>query len=288
MDLTVKTLIDIGDVDYTLVYAWSDNKNVAPEDSEFKVADLEGEGRIREITVYSNVSNEGNYYLWVRAVVGEIEKEQCFGPYAIKDHTMLAEVTWNSSWSDAGFLGNATVKRALVKSITIKNSLDGHSKDDANTWDVTANKNGKYLAWYEGDETNGYDVIIAGEGGVVTNSRPAYLFRNIGSGIENGEVTITGLENLDTGLVTGSMEYMFDNCKATSLNLSNFDTRNATGMSYMFSECTNLVSLDLLSFDTHSVKNMEGMFYNCKAKTINISNFDTRNVTEMGKYVSRV
>ena len=56
----------------------------------------------------------------------------------------------------------------------------------------------------------------------------------------------------------------------------------------MFSECTNLVSLDLLSFDTHSVKNMEGMFYNCKAKTINISNFDTRNVTEMGKYVSRV
>ena len=32
-----------------------------------------------------------------------------------------------------------------------------------NTWDVTANKNGKYLAWYEGDETNGYDVIIAGE-----------------------------------------------------------------------------------------------------------------------------
>lgn len=123
---------------------------------------------------------------------------------------------------------------------------------------------------------------------MVTNSRPAYLFRNIGSGIENGEVTITGLENLDTGLVTGSMEYMFDNCKATSLNLSNFDTRNATGMSYMFSECTNLVSLDLLSFDTHSVKNMEGMFYNCKAKTINISNFDTRNVTEMGKYVSRV
>ena len=281
VDLTVKTLIDIGDVDYTLVYAWSDNKNVAPEDSEFKVADLEGEGRIRETTVYSNVSNEGNYYLWVRAVVGEIEKEQCFGPYAIKDHTMLAEVNWNSSLSDAGFLGNATVKRALVKSITIKNSLDGHSKDDANTWDVTANKNGKYLAWYEGDETNGYDVTIAGDEGVVANSTSAYLFRHIGSGIENGEVTITGLENLDTGLVTGSMAYMFENCKATSLDLSNFDTRNATNMNYMFSECTNLVSLDLSSFDTHSVKNMEGMFYNCRAKTINISNFDTSNVTSM-------
>ncbi len=282
VDLTVKTIIDIGEIDYTLVYAWSKNQDTAPADTEFTVADLEGEGRIRKTTVHSDVSDEGNYYLWVRAVVGEIEQEECFGPYAIKDHAMLVDVNWTSSLSDAGFLGNATVKRALVKSITIKNTLDGHSKDDPNTWDVTDGKKGKYLAWYEGDETNGYEVTIAGEGGVVANSPSAYLFRNIGSGIKNEEVTITGLENLDTGLIEGSIEYMFENCKATSLNLSNFNTSEVTSMSSMFWGCSNLTELDLSNFDTSNVTSMYGMFRDCtKLNTLNISKFNTKNVKSM-------
>ena len=282
VDLTVKTIIDIGEVDYTLVYAWSKNQDTAPVDTEFKVADLKGEGRIRKATVYSDVSDEGNYYLWVRAVVGEIEQEECFGPYAIKDHAMLVDVNWTSSLSDAGFLGNATVKRALVKSITIKNTLDGHSKDDPNTWDVTDGKKGKYLAWYEGDETNGYEVTIAGEGGVVANSSSDYLFRNIGSGIKNEEVTITGLENLDTGLIEGSIDFMFENCKATSLNLSNFNTSEVTSMSSMFWGCSNLTELDLSNFDTSNVTSMSGMFRDCtKLNTLNISKFNTKNVKSM-------
>lgn len=282
VDLTVKTIIDIGEVDYTLVYAWSKNQDTAPADTEFTVADLEGEGRIRKTTVHSDVSDEGNYYLWVRAVVGEIEQEECFGPYAIKDHAMLVDVNWTSSLSDAGFLGNATVKRALVKSITIKNTLDGHSKDDPNTWDVTDGKKGKYLAWYEGDETNGYEVTIAGEGGVVANSSSDYLFRNIGSGIKNEEVTITGLENLDTGLIEGSIDFMFENCKATSLNLSNFNTSEVTSMSSMFSGCSNLTELDLSNFETSNVTSMYDMFKDCtKLNTLNISKFNTKNVKSM-------
>ncbi len=281
VELTVKTLIDIGNVDYTLVYAWSNSQDTAPEDSEFMVTDLTGEGRIRTTNVSSDVSAEGNYYLWVRAVVGEIEQETCFGPYAIRDHTMLMRVSESDSLSDAGFLGNATVKRGLIKSITIQNTLGGHSLTDANTWDVTDGNKGKYLAWYEGNEENGYDVTIAGEGGIVANSIPAYLFRNIGSGITNGEVTITGLEYLDTGLVIGSMEYMFENCKATNLRVSKFNTSNVTNMQYMFSDCTNLTSLDLSSFDTHNVTNMAGMFNNCSITSLNLSNFDTSKVTSM-------
>lgn len=282
VELTVKTLIDIGDVDYTLVYAWSSSKDTAPEDSKFVVAELEGEGRIRTTKAVSDVSAEGNYYLWVRAVVGEIEQEVCFGPYAIKDHTMLKRVYVDDSASDSGFLGNETVKRGLVKSITIQNTLGGHTLADANTWDVTANGNGRYLAWYEGDEENGYDVTIAGEGGVVANSSSEYLFKNIGSGIKNGEVTVTGLENLDTEAVTGSMASMFENCKASSLNLSKFDTSDVTGMSSMFSNCTNLTSLDLSSFDTSNVKNMDSIFRECtKLSMLDISSFDTSKVTNM-------
>ena len=282
VELTVKTLIDIGDVDYTLVYAWSKSQDISPTDSEFIVADLTGEGRIRTTTVYSNVSAEGNYYLWVRAVVGEIEQEVCFGPYAIKDHTMLKRVSEEESLSNRGFLGNENVLRGLIKSITIQDTLDGHSLEDENTWDVTDSENGRYLAWYEGDKTNGYDVTIAGERGIVANSTPAYLFRNIGAGLENEEVTITGLEHLDTGLVTGSMMYMFANCKVSSLNLSSFDTSNVTGTSYMFSNCTDLTSLDLFSFNTSKITNMAYMFNNCsQLRELNLQGVNTENVTNM-------
>ena len=58
VELTVETPIDIGDVDFMLVSAWSQDKNTAPEDSEFQVATLQGEGRRRTTTVNSSASVE--------------------------------------------------------------------------------------------------------------------------------------------------------------------------------------------------------------------------------------
>ena len=286
VELTVKTLIDIGDVDYTLVYAWSQDNKQAPADSEFQVANLQGEGRIRKTTVTSNVSTEGNYYLWVRAVVGKIEQEVCFGPYAIKDHTVLKYVGWNDSLTTGKFLGNENITRGKIKSIKIENSLNGHTLNDKNTWDVTDSNNGRYLAWYEGDETNGYDVTIAGEGGIVANTDSSYLFKNIGYGVENQEVTITGLEYLDTGLVR-KMGQMFTDCKAEKLNISKFDTKNVEDMGAMFAGCSNLKELDVENLKTENVKSMTEMFKGCSKLTqLNVTNFNTSNVTEMANMFS--
>ena len=284
VELTVKTLIDIGNVDYTLVYAWSDNNKQAPADNEFTVANLQGEGRTRKTTVTSDVSVEGDYYLWVRAVVGEIEQEKCFGPYAIKDHTMLIS-TITETTTDSGFLGNENIKRSKIKSITIQNTLNGHSTNDANTWDVTDVNKGKYLAWYEGDETNGYDVTIAGEGGIIANTNSSYLFANIGSGITDQEVTITGLKYLDTGLVT-NMYMMFAKCnKVIGLDLRGFNTSNVTSMEYMFWKCSRLQRIDLSSLDTQNVIFMDYMFSECSnLKELNLKNFDTNNVM----YINRM
>ena len=282
VNLTVETPIDIGDVDFTLVSAWNQDKNSAPADSEFEVQELQGEGRRRTTTVESSASVEGDYYLWVRIVVGDIEKEKCFGPYAIKDHTMLVS-TKNEIKTDSGFLGNTNIKRAKIKSINIQNTLNGHSLSDANTWDVTDGNKGKYIAWYTGDETTGYDVTIAGEGRIVANTNSSYLFANIGSGITdtNTEVTITGLENLDTGL-TNNMNKMFYSCKAISLNISKFDTSNVTNMETMFKGCSSLTELDVSNFDTSSVTNMQNMFNNCSRLTsLDLSDFDTEKVINM-------
>ena len=302
--LTVKTPIEIEGAEYSLVYAWNQDKENAPEDTKFLEANLIGEGRIRTTTVYSSDTVGGDYYLWVRIVVGEIEREACFGPYAIKDYTTLVSVSWNGGLAEGGFLGNNEVPRGKIQNINIITSLEGHSVDDENTWDVSDGSKGMYLAWYEVNENGYYDVTIAGNEGVVANSNSSYLFKNIGSSVENQEVTITGLEYLDTGLVT-NMDSMFANCAATKLNVSNFNTNKVNNMNYLFNNCQvsslnlekfdtskvttmdsmfngcSVTSLDLSSFDTSKVANMKFMFSNCKATNINLSSFNTRNVTSM-------
>ncbi len=57
-----------------------------------------------------------------------------------------------------------------------------------------------------------------------------------------------------------------------------------SNMGSMFSNCYALTTLDVSSFDTSNVTDMRGMFIYCKALTsLNLSNFDTSNVTNMGQ-----
>ena len=56
-----------------------------------------------------------------------------------------------------------------------------------------------------------------------------------------------------------------------------------TKTNYMFSECNSLTTIDLSNFNTQNVTNMRDMFYECKSlKTIDLSSFNTQNVTNMG------
>ena len=51
----------------------------------------------------------------------------------------------------------------------------------------------------------------------------------------------------------------------------------------MFFNCSGLTSLDVSNFDTSNVTNMGGMFNGCRGlESLNVSNFDTSNVTDMG------
>ncbi len=53
-------------------------------------------------------------------------------------------------------------------------------------------------------------------------------------------------------------------------------------MSSMFNSCTKLTSLDLSNFDTRNVKGMTWMFHNCRALTnLDLSNFNTSQITTM-------
>lgn len=53
-------------------------------------------------------------------------------------------------------------------------------------------------------------------------------------------------------------------------------------MSYMFKECSDLTALNVSNFDTGNVTNMSNMFYNCWHLTsLDLCSFDTSKVTDM-------
>ena len=58
--------------------------------------------------------------------------------------------------------------------------------------------------------------------------------------------------------------------------------KNLECSNYMFSNCSSLTSLNLSNFNTNNVTNMDSMFYYCSSLTsLNLSNFNTNNVTDM-------
>ena len=52
----------------------------------------------------------------------------------------------------------------------------------------------------------------------------------------------------------------------------------------MFSSCSALTTLDVSNFDTQNVTDMSSMFSNCSAlTTLDLSSFETQNVTDMSR-----
>lgn len=102
-------------------------------------------------------------------------------------------------------------------------------------------------------------------------------------------LTSLNLSTFNTSNVT-SMSKMFYSC--SSLNniygIGGFDTSNVINMSQMFWNCQLLNNLDGISaFNTSKVKDMSKMFYGCSnLTTLNISNFDTRQISSALKFSS--
>ena len=95
--------------------------------------------------------------------------------------------------------------------------------------------------------------------------------------------SITGLENLNTSMVT-NMTQMFSGCSnLTNLDVSGFNTENVSNMGRMFRGCLSLTNLDVSGFKTDRVTDMESMFGVCSSlKSLDVSGFNTENVSKMG------
>lgn len=85
------------------------------------------------------------------------------------------------------------------------------------------------------------------------------------------------LSNLDTSKVT-DMSSMFYGCKS-SVNIDGWDTSRVTTMEKMFYSFSG--SIDETKLDTSKVITMNSMFYSSNIKELDLSNFNTDNVTDI-------
>ena len=170
IDLTVRTYINIDEENFALKYAWSTGKEKEP--SEYVVKET-SEGTTKKTAEISSTTGEmGEYYLWVKVEIGESSTIECFGPYAIKDNTILRTANTEVN-SDSAFLGNENIKRNTIESVRLLDSFTDnkgrtHSLNDENSWDLSSNENGRIIAWYEDEDNDGYyEVTIAQQGGMM-------------------------------------------------------------------------------------------------------------------------
>jgi len=274
---TLKSYVEIADENIALKYAWVLGEE-EPTDEAYEEAAIEGNSNRKIADVSSTANTEGTYYLWLKAIVNNEEvEEKTYGPYNIKEHDTLKKFSGGSQETDL-FLGK--LQRNMIKSITIKDTLENHVAGEGNCWDVSSRQNGRILAWYEetnvDESTTYYDVYIGQNGGVTANSNSSYLFANIGNAVEGYDVTITGMEKLDTSNVTNMSALVYGSSKLSDIDVSLLDTSLVTNMSYMFSGCSNLDEIDVSNFKTDNVKNISQMFVSCSSiETLDMSKWNT-------------
>ena len=134
----------------------------------------------------------------------------------------------------------------------------------------TKNYNGNYL--YKKITKVNVSCLVTAQTTSLLN-----LFNGFG-----GLKEVIGLENWDTSSVT-DMSYMFRDCSSLQqIDVSNWDTSSVTNMDGVFFRCRNLTHADVIGLNTSKVKRMANMFYNTKLNSLDLTSWDTSNVTIIG------
>jgi surface protein len=123
-------------------------------------------------------------------------------------------------------------------------------------------------------------------GGWDTGNVKAFNSMFSGIGHNTGEMKFTELpiEDWDTSSAT-DIGYMFYGCGSlTSLDLHKWDVSKVTTMRHTFADCNSITEYNFTGWNTESLQNINGIFNSNKALvTIDVSDFDTANVTDFGQ-----
>ena len=116
---------------------------------------------------------------------------------------------------------------------------------------------------------------------VYANEDSSHMFSGLGDveRIDMTGINASRVKNMSSMFHSGKNIYKH-------IELSSFDTSNVEDMSYIFAThgkktMENIDPVDFSRFNTSKVKNMKYMFYNSFLPSLDIRNFDTRNVVDM-------
>ena len=138
--------------------------------------------------------------------------------------------------------------------------------------DLTAAK--KDVAETAANEMEGMRPYAAGDIASGTDGNIAWVID------ADGKLTVTGSGDFSGDDFSNRAPWHSFADQITSAKLDVTGMSDASGLFY---GCENLTSLDLSGFDTANVTNMGNMFSNCHSLTsLDLSGFDTANVTDMG------
>ncbi len=141
-------------------------------------------------------------------------------------------------------------------------------------WDISEKKDKSVLAWIVDDGNAGYKLTIAGNGKIKLRSC-SQLFDSF------TKVKKISAINLDTSMVT-EMNSMFARCTLLEkIDIKGLDTSNVTSMVQMFRNLNNMETIDLSDLNTGKVVNMAYMLSDSGFVDLDLSTFDTSNVTNM-------
>ena len=179
---------------------------------------------------------------------------------------------------NAGNLFRSTIAKSDIEKITFANSLNSHTPNGTDCWDVSLNNDGSVLLWANDSNSNGlYEVTIGAEGKVYASNGNNLFF------YLTNLTEFDGMEFFDTSDVTNMSQMFYGDFALIDLDLSYFDTSKVTDMSGMFALDGDLVDIDLSSFDTSKVTDMSGMFLGVTVNTLDVSYLNTSNVTNMSE-----
>ena len=121
VEITVRRLEVKENQNITIKYCWNTNNKEKPKGTEYKVAESYGTNYKQKAKIMSGQQPTGNYYLWIKVQVGTKEIKKTYGEYYIQKYTTIIDVTKEGT----PFLGNSTIQRGKIKSVTITNSIEG-------------------------------------------------------------------------------------------------------------------------------------------------------------------
>ena len=230
--------------------------------------ELDSKGKIKNMVV-----SDGTYCISTTKDYTKITKSDISENCSYKELYNIAGTIKNRFYEESG-----RTDRSLVSSVVFYS--DGRTINEAESYDVSEKKDGSVKMYVTQNNENSslVDLTIVANGKIAFPEDSSYLFsfyKWVGCNPAVSNLSRIEFNNSVNTKKVKNMNHMFAQAYETAI----FGISERWG-TY---STKNIESLNLSSFDTSNVTDMSGMFEYCEATTLDLSSFDVSKLTRMSE-----